>query len=248
MIYKGFASVYDYLMSDTPYDQWYVNLKEILQSYGHTGKDVLDLACGTGEMSNRLAKDGYKVLGVDLSPEMLETAQQKAYENNLKVHYIHQDMTCLELFHTYDLIVSYCDGFNYIRTEDALEQVFQRVHQYLKPGGLFVFDMSSYYKLSQVLGENVIAETSEDVAFIWENYFDEQTHLLEFDLTIFEREDNHYKRTEEVHVQKAYTQDQIMKLLHQTGFELLEMRDTDMNKDIEAESQRWLFVGRRKYE
>lgn len=243
MIYKGFASAYDYLMQDTPYDEWYEHLKDLLKDL--KGKEILDLACGTGEMTNRLAKDGYKVLGVDLSPEMLEMAQEKAYSKNLKVHYVQQDMTTLELFHKYDAIISYCDGFNYIQSEDHLKNVFSKVYDYLKPEGLFIFDISSYYKLSEVLGENVIAETGEDIAFIWENYFDPQTELLEFDLTIFESRGDLYERIEEVHVQKAYRLDTVKNLMADSGFKIMTMLDTDTRQAINETSERWLFVGRK---
>lgn len=244
-MYKGFANAYDALMHNTPYDAWFDHLMAIFKKMNFKGKDILDLACGTGEMTMRLSKKGYKALGVDLSQEMLEVAQEKAYNNNLKVHYIQQDMTELDLFHPYDAVISYCDGFNYITEDNQLESVFEHVHSYLKNDGLFIFDISSYYKLSTVLGDAVIAESNEDISFIWENYFDPEEDILEFDLTLFQKHGQYYQKFEETHIQRAYQVESIVSMLKHTGFEILEILDTDTRQAIDGKSERWLFVGRK---
>lgn len=248
MKYTGFAGVYDHLMMDTPYDTWFTHFKEIVKRYDIKGKDVLELACGTGAMTSRLAKAGYKVLGTDLSQEMLECAQANAFKEHLKVRYILQDMTDLELFQKYDMIVSFCDGFNYLTEESEFIKALQGSYVYLNEGGYLIFDMSSYYKLSKVLGENVIAENTDDLAFIWENYFDETTDLLEFDLTIFQQDGKHYVKHEEVHTQRAYTIENIQSMMKQVGFECLEVLDTDTGLAVKETSERWLFVGRKNNE
>lgn len=245
MIYKGFASVYDHLMLDTPYKAWYDILKKTLNEHEFNGKTFLDLACGTGEMTARLAKDGYKAMGVDLSGEMLEIAQNKAYEQNLKVQYIKQDMTSLELFHTYDAVISFCDGFNYITDKEALSKTFKLVHHYLNKEGLFIFDMSSPYKLQHVLGQNVFTETSDEVVYIWENYYDDSTKLLEFDLTIMQEDQGLYRRSDEVHIQRAYDENEIKEMLETSGFEVLEILDTNTGQKIETTTERLLFIGRK---
>lgn len=246
MIYKGFASVYDHLMLETPYDVWYDILKKTLKENEFKGKTILDLACGTGEMTSRLAKDGFRAMGVDLSGEMLEIAQNKAYTQNLKVQYIKQDMTALELFHTYDAVISFCDGFNYIVEKESLQKTFKLVHEYLNDHGLFIFDMSSAYKLKHVLGQNVFTETSEEVIYIWENYYNEATKLLEFDLTILQEHQGLYKRSDEVHIQRAYEINEIEVMLETAGFELLSLLDTNTGVDVVATTERLLFVGRKK--
>lgn len=245
MIYKGFAQVYDKLMADTPYDLWLEHLLFAFNKHGIGGKEVLDLACGTGELSNRLAKKGYKVLGVDLSQEMLEIAQEKAYNNNLKVKYINQDMTELELHNTYDSVISFCDGFNYIIDENDLKKIFSKVNKYLNKNGLFIFDISSEYKLEHILGQNVFSDTGEDVTYIWENYYDSETKLLEFDLTIFKKVNDLYEREYEAHIQRAYSIDEIEKIMNQTGFEILEIRDTNTNGSLTEVSERVLFIGKK---
>jgi ubiquinone/menaquinone biosynthesis C-methylase UbiE len=245
MIYQGFARVYDQLMTDTPYDVWYKHLLSVLNRYNIKGKDVLELACGTGEMTRRLAKDGFKVIGTDLSGEMLEIAQEKAFEQNLKLRFVQQDMTEIELFQKYDAIISFCDGFNYLIDKTDLEKSFRSCYDYLNEDAYLIFDISSAYKLEHVLGQTVYTETSEEVAFIWENYYDAETKILEFDLTIFEKEDNRYIRHDEIHKQRAYSIEEIKQAMNNTGFECLEVLDTNTNKVITDQSERLLFIGRK---
>jgi len=247
-MYQGFARVYDRLMHDTPYDIWYKHLLEVFKTYDLKTKEILELACGTGEMTNRLSKGGYKVLGTDLSEEMLDIAQNKAYDKNLKVRYVQQDMTNIELFQTYDAIISFCDGFNYLIDKDDLRKTFKNCYEYLNDDGLLIFDMSSDYKLKHVLGENVFTETSEEVAFIWENYYDEETKILEFDLALFIKENGMYARTDEVHKQRAYSLDEIKTCLDENGIELLSVLDTNTNRGVTEQSERWLFIGRKRNE
>jgi SAM-dependent methyltransferase len=196
-------------------------------------------------MTNRLSKDGYKVLGTDLSEDMLDIAQNKAYDKNLKVRYVQQDMTDIELFQTYDAIVSFCDGFNYLIEEEDFDKAIKNCYDYLNDDGLLIFDMSSDYKLKHVLGDNVFTETSEEVSFIWENYYDAETKILEFDLALFIKENNMYARTDEVHKQRAYTIDEIKTSLDRNGIELLTIKDTNTNEKITEKSERWLFIGRK---
>lgn len=248
MIYQGFARVYDVLMMDTPYDHWFDCLLGHIERLNIKGKDVLELACGTGEMTRRLFKQGYKVLGTDLSESMLEIAQEKSFERRLKIQYIQQDMTHLDLFQTYDLIISYCDGFNYLTKADEFEQALQSAYDNLNEEGYLIFDMSSFYKLSHVLGQHTFTETSEAVSYIWENYYDEQTALLEFDLTLFEKVGQTYIRHDESHCQKAYTLDEVKNMMIRVGFDIESVLDTHTNDGVTSTSERWLFIGRKRNE
>lgn len=248
MIYQGFARVYDQLMTDTPYDEWFQYLIEHLESFDIKGKDILELACGTGEMTRRLSKMGYKVLGTDLSQEMLEIAQEKSYEANLKIQYVQQNMTSIELFQKYDVIISYCDGFNYLTTEEDFHQALVSARNYLKEAGYLIFDVSSFYKISEILGHHTFTETSEEVAFIWNNYYDEKSQLLEFDLTLFEKSGSTYIRHDEVHKQKAYTLEKIKDMMNKAGFDTLHVLDTNTNGVVKDQSERWLFIGRKRNE
>lgn len=245
-MYQGFASVYDFLMTDTPYDAWYRLLKEVLLKYNFKGKEVLDLACGTGAMTHRLSKDGFDVMGVDTSSKMLEQAQIKGLDLNLKCKYIQQDIRALELFQAYDLIVSFCDGFNYLLSDEDLSEAFASVKKYLKPQGLFILDLSSEYKLSHILNNETFTEVHDDVVYIWDNHYDEVSKRLEFDLTLFVEENHLYHRFDEYHQQKAHDLKSIEKIMKENSLEILEILDTNTGHEVQDDSERWMIVGRRK--
>ena len=177
--YTGFAQVYDIFMDNVPYDNWTEYLTGLLQEYGVKDGLVLELGCGTGKVTRRLALKGYDMIGIDLSDEMLEIAREKEYsddswteaakpEGDLNgrnpILYLQQDMREFELFGTVSAVVSICDSMNYITSEEDLIKVFQLVNNYLDPGGLFIFDMNTEYKYKNLLGDATIAETGRIAA------------------------------------------------------------------------------------
>ena len=163
--YEGFAYVYDTFMDNVPYEEWTEYVAEILESHGIRDGLVLDLGCGTGSMTELLAKKGYDMIGVDLSGEMLEVAMDKRAESGLDILYLQQDMRELELYSTVGTVVSVCDSVNYILEEDELLDIFKLVNKYLYPGGIFIFDFNTVYKYEQVIGDTTIAENREDCSF-----------------------------------------------------------------------------------
>ncbi len=241
-MYKDFARVYDELMYDAPYDNWYQLIIDIYNKYHLKGNSILDIACGTGELTSKLAAD-YELTGIDLSEDMLEIAQIKSYEAGSKIRYINQDIRELELFKKYDSIISFCDGFNYMLTDEDLEKAFQSVDKYLKEDGLFLLEISSDYKLQHIIGNSVFADASDDVSYIWENEYKEP--ILSFDLSIFIKYGNIYKRYDERHKQRAFKVEEIENKFKVHHIELLEIIDTMSNSRIHKESERWLFVGRK---
>ena len=165
---------------------------------------MLDLGCGTGALTELLAKKGYDMIGVDNSLEMLEIAREKQISQGLDILYLLQDMREFELYGTVGGIVCCCDSLNYILEEEDLLQVFRLVNNYLDPGGVFLFDMNTEYKYREVLGENTIAENREEASFIWENYYQESSRINEYAVTLFVREpDGRYNKQEEFHYQRA---------------------------------------------
>lgn len=216
--YSGFAEVYDFLMKDIDYDGWINYIENVFQRESVKPKTILELACGTGNITNRLAKKGYDMIGVDISNEMLMFAKDKAYNLGLDVKYLNQDMRELDFRKKVDSIICLCDGFNYILEESELLDVFKRVCSILSDGGLFIFDISSYYKVSEILGNNVYGENFEDVSYIWHNYFDEESNICELDLTIFKREKGLFSRHQECHFQRAYRREEICDLLRMAEF------------------------------
>src|SRR5690625_5193152 len=132
MVYQHMAPFYDYLMSNAPYDKWVNFSTKIFQKYGNNINKIIDLGCGTGEITLRLAKKDYQLFGVDHSLEMLSYAEQKSYQANLPIQWVHQDLRELDGFSNIDAAISYCDVINYITSENEIRNVFDRIYQSLK--------------------------------------------------------------------------------------------------------------------
>lgn len=218
--YTSFAEVYDQFMDNVPYREWADFLQEILQKEGISDGLVLDLGCGTGSMTEELAGRGYDMIGVDNSEDMLEIAMEKRQESGHDILYLLQDMQEFELYGTVRAVVSVCDSVNYVTEKEELEQVFRLVNNYLDPGGIFVFDFNTEYKYREVLGDRTIAENREDSSFIWDNYYYEEEHMNEYELTLFIQETDQkelYHKYQETHFQRAYTLEEIGELLERSG-------------------------------
>lgn len=218
--YTSFAEVYDQFMDNVPYREWADFLQEILQKEGINDGLVLDLGCGTGSMTEELAGRGYDMIGVDNSEDMLEIAMEKRQESGHDILYLLQDMQEFELYGTVRAVVSVCDSVNYVTEKEELEQVFRLVNNYLDPGGIFVFDFNTEYKYREVLGDRTIAENREDSSFIWDNYYYEEEHMNEYELTLFIQEADQkelYHKYQETHFQRAYTLEEIRELLERSG-------------------------------
>ena len=187
--YTSFAYVYDTFMDNVPYGEWARHIREKLCEHGVTDGIVLDLGCGTGTMTERLAGYGYDMIGVDNSEEMLELAMEKKTESGYDILYLLQDMRGFELYGTVRADVSVCDSVNYITEPDELEEVFRLVNNYLDPKGIFLFDFNTVHKYRDVIGDSTIAEDRGVCSFIWDNRYYEKEQINEYDLTLFIAED-----------------------------------------------------------
>lgn len=246
--YAEFAKVYDTFMDNVPYEEWALRLRELLEEQGITRGLVLDLGCGTGSMTERLAGLGYDMIGVDNAPEMLELAMKKKEESGNDILYLMQDMRTFELYGTVRAVVSVCDSVNYILEEDELLEVFRLVNNYLDPEGIFIFDFNTEYKYREILGDQTIAEDREDCSFIWENYYDEEEKLNAYEITLFIREgrENLYRKYQEEHVQKAYTLETMKSLLEKSGLEYAAAYDAFTNDPPDDASERICVVARER--
>ena len=222
--YTSFAEVYDQFMDNVPYREWADFLQEILQKEGISDGLVLDLGCGTGSMTEELAGRGYDMIGVDNSEDMLEIAMEKRQESGHDILYLLQDMQEFELYGTVRAVVSVCDSVNYVTEKEELEQVFRLVNNYLDPGGIFIFDFNTEYKYREVLGDRTIAENREDSSFIWDNYYYEEEHINEYDLTLYIQDEEYssegrelFRKYQETHYQRGYTLEEIRELLARSG-------------------------------
>ena len=187
--YTSFSYVYDTFMDNVPYGEWARHIREKLCEHGVTDGIVLDLGCGTGTMTERLAGYGYDMIGVDNSEEMLELAMEKKTESGYDILYLLQDMRGFELYGTVRAVVSVCDSVNYITEPDELEEVFRLVNNYLDPKGIFLFDFNTVHKYRDVIGDSTIAEDRGVCSFIWDNRYYEKEQINEYDLTLFIAED-----------------------------------------------------------
>ncbi len=243
--YESFAQVYDTFMDNIPYEEWEEYLSGLLKDRGIRDGLVLELGCGTGTMTELLARRGYDMIGVDNSPEMLEIALEKREKSGHDILYLLQDMCEFELYGTVRAVVCVCDSLNYILEEEDLLQVFRLVSNYLDPGGYFIFDMNTEYKYREILGETTIAENREEGSFIWENYYDEEEKLNEYELTLFlPEEDGLYRKYEEEHVQRAYSLQKVRELLEEAGLQAEAVYDAFTRNEPAAESERVYFIAR----
>ena len=256
--YQDFAYVYDEFMDETPYEDWCERTDALIRKYGvskpqRNAEDVLDseknlvvdLGCGTGTLTELLYQKGYDMIGVDNSESMLGIAMEKRTVSGSEILYLLQDMRELELYSTVGTVISVCDSVNYILEEEELLQVFSLVNNYLYPDGIFIFDFNTEYKYREIIGDATIAENREECSFIWENFYDEESCINQYDVTVFVQEEEAlFRRFSETHYQKGYTVEQIVTLLEQVGMRIVELRDADTEGEVTPESERVLVVAR----
>ena len=253
--YTSFARVYDMFMDNVPYEEWCDYITGLLKEYGISNGLVLDLGCGTGSMTELLAARGFDMIGVDCSEDMLEIALEKRMASGRDILYLQQDMRDLELYGTVRAVVCLCDSINYLLDVQDLETVFRLVNNYLDPGGIFIFDLNTEYKYRELLADRTIAENRDEGSFIWDNYYDEESRINEYDLALFipaEEADagkmgegagpdcetgaasgsgtsgeGLYRKYQETHFQRAYTLVEIREALERAGMEFLTWYDGD---------------------
>lgn len=259
-MYRDFAAVYDTFMDNIPYEFWGERLDGLIRKYGVSRPErdaedvmesernlVVDLGCGTGTLTELMYQKGYDMIGVDRSESMLNVAMEKKDQSGSEILYLQQDMRELDLYSTVGTVFSVCDSLNYILEEEELLTVFSLVENYLFPGGILIFDFNTDYKYREVIGNATIAENREDCSFIWENLYDIEEEINEYDLTLFVREtDGRFRRFTETHLQRGYTPEQISRLVGKAGLKILEMTDADTDKELRPESERVLVVAQKR--
>ncbi len=252
--YTSFAEVYDTLMDNIPYSDWCGYLTSLLRRYGVEDGLVLDMGCGTGTMTQLLCAAGYDMIGLDNSADMLAVAARKAEENRMDILYLLQDMRDFELYGTVRAVISVCDSINYILEEEELLRVFRLVNNYLDPGGVLIFDLNMPYKY-EVLGDCTIAENRENCSFIWDNFYDADARINEYDLNLFIRDERvressgagePFLRFSETHYQRAYALDTIRGLIEAAGMTFVAAYDAFSYDAPRADSERVYVVARER--
>ena len=232
--YNEFAEVYDLFMEEVNYNSWCMYLEGIFELYGVRPRRILDTACGTGNITIPMSILGYEMWGLDLSASMLSLAENKARALKQKIRFLNQDMTRMDLRETFQAILCMCDGVNYITEEEKLKSYFDAVYKNLQQEGIFIFDISSYDKLLNTLGNNTFHEEKNNKHYIWNNNFDADSDTIEMDLIFFIPQGELYRKFEEQHVQKAYKWEYLSELLSIAGFEQIRVfRDFVFDKPDE---------------
>ncbi|MFC7320947.1 class I SAM-dependent DNA methyltransferase [Halobacillus campisalis] len=243
MSYQQIAEVYDRLMQDAPYENWEAWTKRVINSYHPDTNRILDLGCGTGEITLRLAGH-YQMTGVDLSEDMLAVATSK--DNAKTVQWLRQDITQLDGLYGFDCVFSFCDVLNYITDEKKLEDVFIRAYDALKADGLFLFDVHSVEHIVQHLYGQTFAEVYDEISYIWFCDPGESEYSLVHDLTFFvQNNEGHHVRFDETHFQRGYSTETLKQLLNKAGFDI-ESITSDFSNELNETGDRLFFVCRKK--
>lgn len=217
MSYEFFPVVYDELMDSELYDAWADFALRHLLEETHS---LLDLAAGTGEFSLRMALAGLQVSALDLAPEMVRVAKEKFAQIDLDIPVIQADMTHFDLKKEFDAITCFCDSLNYLETEEAVRAAFQHIFRHLKPGGIFLFDVHSVYKVDRIFQDYSYGEGDPYVATIWNSFPGEYPHSVEHELSFFIREEEgeRYIRKDELHKERTFPTSIYKKMLLETNF------------------------------
>lgn len=245
--YGFLAGCYDELTYDVDYSAWADYVEKHFARRGLPGRTVLDLACGTGSLTWELARRGYEMIGVDRSPEMLAQAAEKdGTDVPIPPMFLCQSMEQLDLYGTIDACVCCLDSVNYVTDPKKLRRAFQRVHLFLMPGGLFLFDINTPEKLKGLDGQVFLDET-EDSYCVWRAEYSNLSHLCSYFMDIFrlDPQSGQWDRGEELHQERAYTTEELTEFLHQAGFSQVQVYGNLKLRPPHPGEERVFFVARK---
>ena len=246
--YNVFARYYDELTANINYRKRAEYFHEIIKKFKTTENNILlDLACGTGSISEEMARLGYDVIGVDNSQEMLGIALDKKFDSELNIQYLCQDMRNIDMFGTIDVTVCALDSINHLSCIDDVRKVFEKVSLFSEYNGLFIFDVNTLYKHRKILADNTFTYETDNVYCIWENSLNKDTDEVRMNLEFFELEENGlYSRSSDCFSEKAYSEETIEKLLAETNFEIIGKYGDDTFESPSETSQRIIYTARCK--
>lgn len=231
MMYHEFAQFYDQLMDGFSYEDAYSFINKYALNKGKNFKNILELACGTGNFTRELIADDRKIKAVDLSDDMLAIAENKL--RNTGVEFFKMDMKDFIFDEKFDLIISTCDSFNYILSKDDLKIVLKNVYKHLEDDGLFIFDLNSQYKFEGF--EKIYIDEFDDVFYTWENFYDKKDRINMYSLNFFVRKGDLYDRFYEEHYERAYPHEEVIEMLKEIGFNNIDSyNDYENNKELET--------------
>ena len=244
--YSVFARYYDELTANIDYGRRAAYFQSIIEKFKTTeGNILLDLACGTGSISEEMARLGYDVIGVDYSDEMLGIALDKKFDSGLNIQYLCQDMRKLDMFGTIDITICALDSINHLPDMDSVREVFKKVAFFSEKGGLFIFDVNTHYKHRNVLANNTFTYETENIYCIWENSLVPETDEVKMHLEFFELEENGlYSRSSDSFSEKAYSETELEQALTEAGFEVVDKYGDDSFDSPATDCQRTVYVAK----
>ena len=220
--YEALAASYDRLTNDVDYEATVDFYMQILEREGLKPRTVVDLACGTGSVTQILARKGYHVTGVDMSEEMLTVAAMKTQEIAPMPMFSCQYLQELLLPRAGDMAVCALDSLDYILDPDDCKEAIRRAYKALNPGGIFIFDVNTPEKF-RAMDDQVFLDEDDDVYCVWRGEFDEGTNICSYGMDLFQREGKLWRRSFEEHREYAYSQEQLTKFLKDAGFTHIEV-------------------------
>lgn len=241
--YCDFACVYDRLTGNVNYSERAEYIRTLFKRHGVAdGADVLDLACGTGTLTLKLAEN-YSMIGVDNSTEMLSQAQEKMFDAEKSILFLCQDMTELDLYGTVDAAVCMLDSLNHLESSDDIRKVIGKVGLFMNHGGIFVFDVNTIYKHREILGNNTFVYDCDDVYCVWQNQLNDDDSV-EISLDIFEQDGDAYFRGGESFTEIACPIEDYKKWLSEAEFEIINIFDEMSDMPLSDTTERAVFVAR----
>jgi len=243
--YSNFAYVYDQFMDNIPYSEWCEYILSLFHDFHTFQGELVELGCGTATLALLMEQHGFSVTGIDNSADMLSIASEKLpYNSNITL--LLQDMSDLFLNKTYDGFYCVCDSLNYLLEEQDILHTFQAVKEYLKPEGVFIFDLKTIHFYKNVLGDQTFCDHQQDCSYTWENNFFEEDNVNQYDLTIFVKQTTSslYEKFSEVHHQRGYTLEEIIDLLTVAGLEYVTAYDAFTRNPPNEDSERIYIIAK----
>lgn len=244
--YGNLAAFYDKLTDNAEYARRCDYITNLLSENGVSEGILLDLACGTGNLSELFAEKGFDVIGVDISPEMLSLAMKKSYDKELNILYLCQNMAELDLYGTINCAVCMLDSINHVTDSESVRKAIKQVGLFMEKGGVFIFDVNTHYKHRQVLANNTFVYDLDDVFCVWQNTLDEETDRVHIDIDLFSPDESgKYERLEESFDEVIYDREQLEKWLKKYGFETVGVYEEFTKEDVKSDTQRAVYVCRK---
>lgn len=240
--FKQIAAYYDDLMAGVPYNLWVRYIEDILSRIDHHPKSVLDVACGTGNVSEILAAKGYKVVGADIARDMIYAAKSK----HSSVEYYVQDMAALDLDgRKFDLAISLFDSLNYIVDPTNLACAIKRVGEHLVEGGVFIFDVNTEYALAHHFFDQANIASNIYPHYIWNSSYDHSTRICTVNMTFEVLENGEKLQFKEVHIQRAHSLEELSMMLSDAGFDVVDIFHAYRFRKPTRRSDRVFYVARK---